>query len=236
MLEGLPYVAILLLLLLLVLFLILLFIFLFLFCASRLSTRQSKVDGTVVARQSVGVLDVEAIDGSGGGGVAQPLQGRAEQGFSRVAIVDEAEFGGNRHAVAEDPPIQEVELTGDGVAFDLLITGDPGIQGVSEAGVEGHERASEATDRVFRCKSEDSIDCRIWELIAFLRTRGRACSKARARVRSCDRDGSKPRRIGKLAVPKDDRRVMSALRVGTSEGRAPPCKRVVGIRNGFDAL
>src|SRR5271165_4994833 len=51
MLEGLPYVAILLLLLLLllVLFLILLFIFLFLLCASRLSTRQSKVDGTLVA-------------------------------------------------------------------------------------------------------------------------------------------------------------------------------------------
>src|SRR5271166_6800523 len=36
-----------LLLLLLVLFLILLFIFLFLLCASRLSTRQSKVDGTL---------------------------------------------------------------------------------------------------------------------------------------------------------------------------------------------
>src|SRR5208337_4336755 len=52
MLEGLPYVAILLLLLLLllVLFLILLFIFfLFLLCASRLSTRQSKVDGTLAA-------------------------------------------------------------------------------------------------------------------------------------------------------------------------------------------
>ena len=50
MLECLPYVAILLLplLLLLVLFLILLFIFLFLLCASRLSTRQSKVDGTLV--------------------------------------------------------------------------------------------------------------------------------------------------------------------------------------------
>ncbi len=50
MLEGLPYVAILLLLLLLllVLFLILLFIVLFLLCESRLSTRQSKVDGTVV--------------------------------------------------------------------------------------------------------------------------------------------------------------------------------------------
>ena len=49
MLEDLPYVAILLLLrlLLLVLFLILLFIFLFLLCASRLSTRQSKVDGTL---------------------------------------------------------------------------------------------------------------------------------------------------------------------------------------------
>ena len=48
MLEGLLYlvllILLLLLLLLLVLFLILLFIFLFLFCASRLSTRRSKVD------------------------------------------------------------------------------------------------------------------------------------------------------------------------------------------------
>ncbi len=51
MLEGLPYVAILLLLLLLVLFLILLFIFLL--CASRLSTRQSKVDGTLVTTRSL---------------------------------------------------------------------------------------------------------------------------------------------------------------------------------------
>ncbi len=46
MLEGLLYLVLLLLLLLLVLFLILVFIFLFLFllCASRLSTRQSKID------------------------------------------------------------------------------------------------------------------------------------------------------------------------------------------------
>ncbi len=54
MLEGLPYGAILLLLLLLllVLFLILLFIFIFLFlfllCASRLSTRQAKIDRPLV--------------------------------------------------------------------------------------------------------------------------------------------------------------------------------------------
>ena len=49
MLEGLPYVAILLLLLLLLLLLVLFLIFLFLLCASRLSTRQSKVDGTLAA-------------------------------------------------------------------------------------------------------------------------------------------------------------------------------------------
>ncbi len=56
MLEGLLYLALLLLLLLLllVLFLILLFIFLFLLCASRLSTRQSKVDGTLVYRSGTG--------------------------------------------------------------------------------------------------------------------------------------------------------------------------------------
>ena len=44
MLEGLPYVAILLLLLLLLLVLFLILLFIFLLCASRLSTRQSKID------------------------------------------------------------------------------------------------------------------------------------------------------------------------------------------------
>ena len=65
MLEGLPYVAILLLLLLLllVLFLILLFIFLFLLCASRLSTRQSKVDGTLVcAPRTSRILQLAGLD------------------------------------------------------------------------------------------------------------------------------------------------------------------------------
>jgi len=49
MLEGLPYIAILLLLLLLLLLLVLFLtlLFIFLLCASRLSTRQSKVDGTL---------------------------------------------------------------------------------------------------------------------------------------------------------------------------------------------
>ncbi len=46
-LEGLPYVAILLLLQLLLLVLFLILLFIFLLCASRLSTRQSKVDGTL---------------------------------------------------------------------------------------------------------------------------------------------------------------------------------------------
>ena len=54
MLEGLPYVAILLLLLLLLLVLFLILLFIFLLCASRLSTRQSKVDGTLVGQQQQG--------------------------------------------------------------------------------------------------------------------------------------------------------------------------------------
>ena len=53
MLEGLPYVAILLLLLLLLLVLFLILLFIFLLCASRLSTRQSKVDGTLVSTEKM---------------------------------------------------------------------------------------------------------------------------------------------------------------------------------------
>ncbi len=78
MLEGLPYVAILLLLLLLllVLFLILLFIFLFLLCASRLSTRQSKVDGTLVYRSGTGE-DMGSVCRRLGGVRANPMGQRA---------------------------------------------------------------------------------------------------------------------------------------------------------------
>ena len=54
MLEGLPYVAILLLLLLLLLVLFLILLFILLLCASRLSTRQSKVDGTLGLRRAAG--------------------------------------------------------------------------------------------------------------------------------------------------------------------------------------
>jgi uncharacterized membrane protein len=66
MLEGLPYVAILLLLLLLllVLFLILLFIFLFL-RASRLPTRQAKIDRPPGTAASL-LMGTRARDGGGG--------------------------------------------------------------------------------------------------------------------------------------------------------------------------
>ena len=67
MLEGLPYIAILLLLLLLVLFLTLLFIFLFLLCASRLSTRQSKVDGTLESDLELRRVSIEPSNGKFGG-------------------------------------------------------------------------------------------------------------------------------------------------------------------------
>ena len=64
MLEGLPYVAILLLLLLLVLFLILLFIFLFLLGASRLPTRQAKIHRPLGTAASLH-MGTRARDGGG---------------------------------------------------------------------------------------------------------------------------------------------------------------------------
>ena len=78
MLEGLPYVAILLLLLLLllVLFLILLFIFLFLLCESRLSTRQSKVDGTLGDHEAKVHRQKEGEHERGKGMFEDPAPGR----------------------------------------------------------------------------------------------------------------------------------------------------------------
>ena|SRR5208337_1763650 len=66
MLEGLLYLVFLLLLplLLLVLFLILLFIFLFLLCASRLSTRQAKIDRPPGTAASL-LMGTRARDGGG---------------------------------------------------------------------------------------------------------------------------------------------------------------------------
>jgi cell division septal protein FtsQ len=62
MLEGLPYVAILLLLLLLLLVLFLILLFIFLLCASRLSTRQSKVDGTLARTNGSSSSDRRFLD------------------------------------------------------------------------------------------------------------------------------------------------------------------------------
>ncbi len=62
MLEGLPYLVFL--LLLLVLFLILLFIFLFLLCASRLPTRQAKIDRPPGTAASL-LMGTRARDGGG---------------------------------------------------------------------------------------------------------------------------------------------------------------------------
>ena len=89
MLEGLPYIAILLLLLLLLLVLFLTLLFIFLLCASRLSTRQSKVDGTLdmsltwlIVRAMIGVIGglrtgrlVELASGVLGGMIVLPIAG-----------------------------------------------------------------------------------------------------------------------------------------------------------------
>jgi hypothetical protein len=60
--------------------------------------------------------------------VAQPFQGRPQQGSATVAIVDELKFGRHLSTIGLDPLTQRGELTGDGAIFGLLVARDSSIR------------------------------------------------------------------------------------------------------------
>ena len=81
----------------------------------------------IFARKSIRVVDVEAVEGPGGGLVAEPLQPRPEQDGPADAVVDEPQLRVADQPVIADAPVERLELAGDRVLLGLPLGGDPGI-------------------------------------------------------------------------------------------------------------
>lgn len=82
----------------------------------------------VTARQAVGRMDVDAVEGAGSREVAQPFQRRADKSGAAVAVVGEAMPGQKGQAVRRDPRLQRRHLAGNG-AVTLLLGRHAGIDG-----------------------------------------------------------------------------------------------------------
>jgi len=118
MLEGLPYVAILLLLLLLFLVLFLILLFIFLLCASRLSTRQSKVDGTLGHPWSVNVSPCTII---------QEARGLVPS-HSRKGVIDRCP---NEHQTAPRMNRNNLAITMTRIVCTSVACTDPWLDAIS---------------------------------------------------------------------------------------------------------
>src|SRR3954447_17180524 len=81
----------------------------------------------IFARETIRVLDVETVEGPGGGLVAEPLQPRAEEQGPADAVVDEPQLGVAAQPVVEDASVERLELTRDRVLLGLPLGGDPGV-------------------------------------------------------------------------------------------------------------
>jgi hypothetical protein len=97
----------------------------------------------VISAEAVGILKIEPIDGARGCGVAQAFQARPQDGLGGIAVVNEAEFGRDFHAIGLEPCPQEIELTFNRFFVDLLLRGDPGV----ERGTDGLRRHDEVPPR-----------------------------------------------------------------------------------------
>src|SRR5262249_51466145 len=67
----------------------------------------------IFAGEPIRVLDVEAVEGPGGGLVAEPLQGRAEEQGPADAVVDEPQLRLAARPVLADAPVERLELARD---------------------------------------------------------------------------------------------------------------------------
>src|SRR5262245_13080797 len=82
-----------------------------------------------MASQTVGRVEVQAVESAGGGLIAQPFQSGSDERAATVAVVEKTQLLFDRQAVAGDPPPQRRDLTGDGVFAGLAVRRDTGIHG-----------------------------------------------------------------------------------------------------------
>src|SRR5262249_21739712 len=81
----------------------------------------------VFASQTIGRVNVEAIDGTIGRRIPQLLQRWAHQRTTTVAFVEEAQLGIQRQTITPEAFFQRGDLAGNGTRLSVLIGRDAGI-------------------------------------------------------------------------------------------------------------
>src|SRR3982751_1863892 len=79
---------------------------------------------SIFASQSIGRVDVEAIDQAGGRLIAEAFQGGSDQHGSAVPLIDEAQRILHSELILANSPLEGFDLTADGVLLGLLIRRD----------------------------------------------------------------------------------------------------------------
>src|SRR5262245_65912125 len=73
-------------------------------------------------------MDIQTVKAPSRRGIAQALQGRADQGRATVAIVKKLQRRWDDQPICRDALTQGGDLAGNGVRFGLLLRGDASIQ------------------------------------------------------------------------------------------------------------
>jgi hypothetical protein len=93
-----------------------------------------------IPAQAIRGVDIEAVQAASGRQVAQPLQGRPQQGGPAAAVVEETPLRRHDAAVGLGPLQQGGHLAGDAALQGLTATRHPGLQGDPQARCHSHER------------------------------------------------------------------------------------------------
>src|SRR5947209_7023158 len=83
---------------------------------------------SVVARQPIWAVDIEAVNSSCCCHISKTLQGRANEGRSTVAIVNKLQLRREQQSLRSNTCAQIGNLTLNRSGFALLLRGDTGVQ------------------------------------------------------------------------------------------------------------
>src|SRR5919199_4188155 len=77
-------------------------------------------------------MHIEPVDLAGRRGIAQALQGRAQQGRAAVSLIEKAAVWRHKHAILPEAGLQHGKLAGDGLRARLLLGRDTGVDGTAQ--------------------------------------------------------------------------------------------------------
>src|SRR5262249_29850808 len=147
----------------------------------------------VVARQPLGRVDVQPIQGADGCLLAQPFPGRAEQRAATVALLPEAGVGRPAPSVRVEACRPRLDRAADRAGRGLLLRRDAGVEGDPQGRGRHHCRPPVVATRATRFRLRVSRGADVSGDGAAGWTPGRTCSSACASRSSRRRVGATAR-------------------------------------------